>query len=208
METTTNGVEQKAGWNEVMGASAENERKAGERPPREFEESLPCVLSETEMAAIARQTGTIRATRRDIETKLKMLKDRYKAQLDTLDSTLEELGEKAEQGAENRAVKCREDYLYETGNVRTTRLDTGEVIRERAMLASERQLPLKGVQATFADVESEDDISDEDEEILASGDLEASVDEAIGDIGDPDALIAASGGEPAPKKRGRKASEA
>lgn len=217
-----NGAEKPVGWNEVVEASTEVQRKAGERPARIFGEILPCLLTEADLALIARETGKLRSERREIENKARMSKEHWKAKLDGVDAHLDELGEKAEKGTESREVKCREDFLYETGTVRVTRLDTGEVIRERAMSAAERQPNLPGVsagsvaeQTTFADVEpqDEDDDSSEDEEALASGDLKDQLDAAFegeGAITDPDALIADAEKSPdfepeAPKKRGRKA---
>ena len=194
-------TENPVGWNEVMRASAEQVKS------EEFDELLPCKLTEKEMAEIARKTGKIRLERRAVDHQLKMAKDRFKSQLDVLDASLEELGEKAELGVESRMVGCREDHLYRLGQLRVTRLDTGEVIRERALLSHERQATLPGIEAKGYEqqVSEEDPIESEDE----GGIFNCAITE--GEISDPDSLILDADAHPdveaAPKKRGRKPSQ-
>jgi hypothetical protein len=52
------------------------------------------------------------------------------------------LAEKVRSGYEHRNVDCLKSLDYRLGTVTITRLDTGEVMRERPMDAEERQMSL------------------------------------------------------------------
>ncbi|MBW1937119.1 MAG: hypothetical protein JRI84_16565, partial [Deltaproteobacteria bacterium] len=52
------------------------------------------------------------------------------------------LAQKIRQGSEMRLVKCRVEQDFLTNSVKTYRLDTGELVEERAMTAEERQMML------------------------------------------------------------------
>lgn len=50
------------------------------------------------------------------------------------------LAAKLRNGYEYRYIDCQESHDYDTGQVRTLRIDTGELVLERAMTPEERQV--------------------------------------------------------------------
>ena len=64
------------------------------------------------------------------------------ASLKELNTRAHELAESIRNGTENRDVECIESFDFRTGTVTCKRIDTGEIIDERAINAEERQAAL------------------------------------------------------------------
>jgi uncharacterized FlaG/YvyC family protein len=74
---------------------------------------------------------------------LKSVSTQNKAEISEFEAQMGKLSEKIRSGYEHRNVKCTKNFDYRLGTVTITRLDTGEIIRERPMDEHEKQIKLK-----------------------------------------------------------------
>ena len=109
-----------------------------------IKEYLKCQLTEKEKTELSAQIAKAISDRASAEAKLKEVSASIKAQIAQLDAEISEKALQINNGYEYRNVECRMDKDYRLGSVTITRLDTGEVIRERPMTAEERQMELPG----------------------------------------------------------------
>ena len=107
-----------------------------------IKEYLKCQLTEKEKTELSAKIAKAISDRASAEAKLKEVSASIKAQIAQLDAEISEKALQINNGYEYRNVECRMDKDYRLGSVTITRLDTGEVIRERPMTAEERQLEL------------------------------------------------------------------
>jgi uncharacterized FlaG/YvyC family protein len=107
-----------------------------------IKEYLKCQLTEKEKTELSAKIAKAISDRASAEAKLKEVSASIKAQIAQLDAEISEKALQINNGYEYRNVECRMDKDYRLGGVTITRLDTGEVIRERPMTAEERQLEL------------------------------------------------------------------
>ena len=113
--------------------------KGKDTQEREFEQKLPVQLSSKEKE----QKGVRLAQYLDeIETKNEA-KKRISKQMKELGEKAAELREHLTSGVEKRDVKCHEVMDWKSKSVTVTRLDTGEVITERAMRQDELQIKMR-----------------------------------------------------------------
>ena len=109
-----------------------------------IKEYLKCQLTEKEKTELSAKIAKAISDRASAEAKLKEVGASIKAQIAQLDAEISEKALQINNGYEYRNVECRMDKDYRLGSVTITRLDTGEVIRERPMTAEERQMELPG----------------------------------------------------------------
>ena len=109
-----------------------------------IKEYLKCHLTEKEKTELSAKIAKAISDRSSAEAKLKEVSASIKAQIAQLDAEISEKALQINNGYEYRNVECRMDKDYRLGSVTITRLDTGEVIRERPMTAEERQMELPG----------------------------------------------------------------
>jgi uncharacterized FlaG/YvyC family protein len=109
-----------------------------------IKEYLKCHLTEKEKTELSAKIAKAISDRSSAEAKLKEVSASIKAQIAQLDAEISEKALQINNGYEYRNVECRMDKDYRLGTVTITRLDTGEVIRERPMTAEERQMELPG----------------------------------------------------------------
>ena len=109
-----------------------------------IKEYLKCHLTEKEKTELSAKIAKAISDRASAEAKLKEVSASIKAQIAQLDAEISEKALQINNGYEYRNVECRMDKDYRLGSVTITRLDTGEVIRERPMTAEERQMELPG----------------------------------------------------------------
>ncbi len=107
-----------------------------------IKEYLKCLLTEKEKTELSAKIAKAISDRACAEAKLKEVSASIKAQIAQLDAEISEKALQINNGYEYRNVECRMDKDYRLGSVTITRLDTGEVIRERPMTAEERQMEL------------------------------------------------------------------
>jgi uncharacterized FlaG/YvyC family protein len=107
-----------------------------------IKEYLKCQLTEKEKTNLSSEIAKAISDRASAEAKLKEVSASIKAQIAQLDAEISEKALQINNGYEYRNVECRMDKDYRLGTVTITRLDTGEVIRERPMTGEERQMEL------------------------------------------------------------------
>lgn len=132
---------------DVAAASATAEEKAAAlaMPPRRFDEMLPCSLSGDELRERADELVKVLATVDAIKVEKKAATDQFKARIQIQEERARELRTAIGSKQEDRAVECIESFELRLGVARTTRTDTGEQIRERALRQSELQPTLPAV---------------------------------------------------------------
>ena len=190
-------------WNEVAAASAAAEQESA-HPPRSFKQLLPVPLTEKEIAERAKRAAAFRAMVAEYEASKKSAADHWKAKIELAENERDGLLDAIAMGTEERPVECLESREYRLGVVRVVRVDTGEVISDRAMSFAERQGTLPGVEededAVAADEDGEHEVS-----VSPSDKDDFFCDEDAPAIDDPQAVL---DGEPqavAAKKRTRRA---
>jgi hypothetical protein len=104
--------------------------------------TLPCKLSEKELAKMGPELAANMDKIEAIEAAKKTADDGFKKDIGMLEEVSTKLRGMLRSGAEEREVKCEEVTDYRAGEVRVTRLDTGETFQKRTMTKDEVQLPL------------------------------------------------------------------
>ena len=94
---------------------------------------LPCELSKDE---VAKREHDLFATIEELDA----LNEKHKGERKPLKARIESIRKQLREGSEVRAIECEERHDERTGRVMVVRLDTEEVIDERAMTVNERQV--------------------------------------------------------------------
>jgi hypothetical protein len=107
---------------------------------RTSKEYLKCILTEPEKKEIADKMALCVAQINDQEGNLKSVSTQIKSEIAKYQAELTQSAEKIRSGYEMRQVTCR----IETTNKKMilTRLDTGEIVRERLLTPEELQQKL------------------------------------------------------------------
>lgn len=210
MDTTTEEInDREPSWGVVAGASAEAEERAAQAamPPRRFDELLPCKLTDEEVATKADELEAALASVDVLKAEKKERTAEINARIKIAEARVGEIREVRRTRTEMRSVECVESFELRLGVARTTRVDTGEQIRERALRSSELQTTLPTLDertAAQAEEQTEFPLDRETSDSLPEDDEPA---DSETDITEPAAVL---GEEPAaaPKKgrRSRKAS--
>lgn len=126
-------------------AQAQVEIVLEERKPKvnnRFDMELRVVLTDDEKRDMAekalRGVGELRNMREDKKAVVK----EWDSRISDLEGRVQKLSEKYEKGYELRPVPCEEIFYYTTGMAIVYRTDTGEVVKERRLSASEMQAKL------------------------------------------------------------------
>lgn len=182
-------------WAEVTAQAADvaidAEMRAAQlaMPPRKFDEVLPCKLSDEELLERGAELAKVLDTIDAIDVEKKAAVDQFKARIQIQESRARELRTAIESKCEDRPVECVESFELRLGVARTTRVDTGEMIRERALRSSELQPSLPGTERPTA-TSFEDDIEPSDGDVTV--------------IEEPEAMLADSAEEPEARGSKRK----
>ena len=90
-------------------------------------------LTDVEIAVAARKRATVETEMFKLESSFGVEKEKHKTALGKLESAANALAELIRKGYEMRPTECRLDWDYTAKEVRTVRLDTGEVVNARRM---------------------------------------------------------------------------
>ena len=108
-------------------------------------------LTDAEMRDRGQAAAAKRAEWRALDAEFDAYKKEQKGKMDALEADIDVLLTQIDNGHESRPVACRKEYVYRTNTVRVVRVDTGEVIEERAMMPEEleehRQVPIQAAGA-------------------------------------------------------------
>jgi hypothetical protein len=147
-KTTKPAKETKAADKPATDAKAEKPTKADKKPEdtktvvKAITRTLPCKLSEKEMAKLAEDLEANMSKIESIEAQKKTADDGFKKDISMLEEVTTVLRNRIKTKAEEREVKCEEETDYRMGEVRVKRLDTGEIFQKRTMTKDEVQMPL------------------------------------------------------------------
>jgi len=116
------------------------QRGSGDEPNTERSTMvLACKLNESEVASYADEAARISLMRdQKEEARVNAQKD-AKAEIEGLDGQIREFLRKVRDKSESREVVVETRFEFSENAVRTVRLDTGEIVSERAMTYEERQ---------------------------------------------------------------------
>lgn len=103
---------------------------------------LPCALNDKELAKAGKDLASTMGKVNILEEEKKTVDSRIKGDIGLLEEAITKLRDMLNSGTEERDVKCEEVTDYRAGEVRVTRLDTGETFQKRNMSKDEVQLPL------------------------------------------------------------------
>lgn len=113
-------------------------KKAQNKKPKKFVEELPCKLSTVEYEKTAEQlTQQMDAATLLEEQKTLAMQD-FKERILLAERALATLKEAVASHAIKWQVECIEEVDFDRNRARVVRLDTGEVVRERALSGDER----------------------------------------------------------------------
>ncbi len=128
-------------------------------------EYLKCTLTEAELRAQAEKMAQNLSQIAQYEADLKSIKKQIESDIARCQADLGSAVEKFRSGFEMRNVDCEVKKDFDTNTVRSYRLDTGEMIRERALTAEERQLMLdlekKSEEGSLVDAEFNEEKKEE-----------------------------------------------
>lgn len=102
-------------------------------------ESLPVPLTQEEIAERADRMATALRKITELEIEKKAKNDEIKHKKEELEKDIAVWASQVREKAENREVEIELQSNWETGQIETFRLDTGELIRTRPMTPSEKQ---------------------------------------------------------------------
>lgn len=189
---------------------------------REYEQMLETAMTDEDVIATSDEAAAISQEITDAEMELENESERHKDKKKRFESIIGERRRALAQRmhmvkcrSQPKLVACRDDKVFETGCVRSVRLDTGEVIDERPMNHRERQAGLFASDPDSGDQRLDDPrdldapesfsaLADESEpppvEPLESKDEAGSFADAA-TIDDPETVLGDLEPEPEPKKR-------
>lgn len=148
-------TDQADGFAEAARVSAENEtaHKQSSRSPRCFTEKMPCKLSSSELLELGDHLAKLSSEADQLEAERKDSNDGYKARIALVEQAIKDGFGTLRSKHEMREVELVEEFIFATNTAIVARVDTGAVVRERALTRSERQeeLPLEKKDAKPAD---------------------------------------------------------
>lgn len=145
-------------------------------------------LTDQEIAAAARKRAALEIELGKLESAFGIEKEKHKNAVAKLEGAAGALADLIRKGYELRPTDCRVEFAYDAGEVRTVRLDTGDVVKSRPMTEGEKG---KGPRLPFGPAISLDE-SDPDVQAAKAAEKKASQ-------GAEAATVAPQGGEPAPQ---------
>lgn len=107
-----------------------------------WHEDLRCALHPAEVAERADRCAIKMGERDKVAIELKVVSAELRTQIKALEGEISSLGRMVREKVETREVECKEVEAFGQNAVQVVRLDTGEVVRERAMTSDEQQRAL------------------------------------------------------------------
>jgi len=108
----------------------------------QVDEFLPCKLSEKELLQAARELAANTQDMDALEGRKKRVNDDIKAEVSKLEAEISVNSRKISTGEEYRIVPCEWEKDFTTGIKKMRRLDTLDVVKEKNIDQSERQIYL------------------------------------------------------------------
>jgi hypothetical protein len=108
-----------------------------------FSQNLRCDLTADEIAERAQQSARLVVTIDDLTASMKAEAKRRKSFIEEKEGELRRISAEVRDKATFRDIECERRFDYRMGIVVEVRLDSGEVLNERAMTHHERQMALE-----------------------------------------------------------------
>jgi len=168
--TDTTGIHFDPSWTDVADASTDEQarqRLAERFPTRKVTKAIEVDLTDAEIADKGR---VLAGLEKEIEAAKALLKEecaRLRSDVKLLEARRATVAGEIANGKGSVDVECEERLVFETNSLQTMRLDTGEVVAERALTASERQLSLLDEEALENEVVEPEALLDLCEEGIA-----------------------------------------
>lgn len=176
-------------WSDVADASAKAQAEEKREPPRHLTMDLPCKLTEGEHAERGGELAKVLEEIQALKDGKKAAAQEWKARIEIAEAHARALTKICRHKSEERSVECIEEKIYATGVCRIVRVDTGELVSERALTALERQPVLFGSTEASGDPDEEDrqrDLAYQRAADYADSDL---------DVDDPEGLLSGAADE-------------
>lgn len=109
---------------------------------RKVTRHLACHLRDEEILKASKELTHEMSLKQTEERNQKEVVAQFKAKIARHDAAIEHLRKTIEMGQEYRQVQCKEITDFKTARVKVTRLDSKEVIEDRAMMPAEAQSEL------------------------------------------------------------------
>lgn len=107
-----------------------------------FRQLLPVPLTQEQMRERADELVELHEKKREVEEASKASAKRYRDTKAALELELDAAVAQLRDGTEMRTIECRQDKDFARNTITITRLDTNEVVDERAMTGADRQLEI------------------------------------------------------------------
>jgi hypothetical protein len=130
-------------WQDVAAASAEAQR--AEPEPEYVTDVLQVKITDSRLATIARENADDDLEKQQLESELETLKEEVKAkkgEIDAIEKRMSERHEAVRTGVQSLKGRWRVVEIFETNTLRYVDPETGLIVHERPMTASERQQDL------------------------------------------------------------------
>lgn len=119
-----------------------------------FERNLRCTLDDKGVAERADRAARLFGEIESREEELKAENKQRKAQIANVETELRRVNLEIRDRAHFKDVPCERRFVFRTGKVEEVRLDSNEVLSERAMRDDERQLELAGTDKAKAEAKN------------------------------------------------------
>jgi len=107
---------------------------------------LPCKLTAEEHIARAMELAKAVTRQRETEDEKRLAVSGYREEIVSQTKRIRELSAVVAMGEEHREVAVEMEVDYKANSVRTRRVDTNEIIEERALSVDERQMSLDDIE--------------------------------------------------------------
>lgn len=160
---TTGAINYSTTWTDVADASSDEQarQRLQERfPTRKITKSIEIPLTDAEVADKGR---VLAGLEKEIEAAKSLLKEecaRLRSEVKVLEARRATVAGEIANGKGSVDVECEERLVFETNALQTVRLDTGEIVHERALTAAERQMSLLDETAVAGEVDSPQELLD------------------------------------------------
>ncbi len=123
-------------------AKKKTEEPNGQLKREKFVSTLKVMLTSDEVAERADRAAASIADRDQKEEEQKAQTKHAKSIIEQIDAEIRLLSQEVRNRSSYQQVECERQWVFSEGMYREIRLDTGEVITERKLLESEKQMEL------------------------------------------------------------------
>jgi transposase len=128
---------------QVAGIKTKIENLGAKRLEKKSTRSLRCELTKEELLECGKELADAKQQIDILDGELQQVKEQYKSRRTALEGKLNYAAQVIATGHEIRKVDCLTTHNYDNGRVTIVRLDTDELIEDRAMNEDERQRKLE-----------------------------------------------------------------